>query len=131
MGQWSYDFSDPEGPHLGTVALPGMASVYETEDAVAIVAENTSLGVQLPNINDVVDLIVLCDRSRTHWQERKFLVLDMDGSGQGELKIAAYGTKAEVPVGAKILGHVTFVQIPWLPGMAKKKSGFAEEDELF
>ena len=108
-----------------------MASVYETEDPVAIIAENTSIGVQLPNINETVDLIVLCDRSRTHWQERKFLVLDMEGNGAGELQIGAFTEKSDVPVNAKILGHVTFVQIPWLPGMQKKKSGFAEEDELF
>lgn len=131
MGQWSYDFSDPNGPQMGTVALPGMASVYETEDPVAIIAENTAIGVSIPNMNEVVDLIVLCDRARTHWQERKFLVLDMEGNGMGDLKIAAFVNKSEVPANAKILGHVTLVQIPWLPGMAKKKSGFAEEDELF
>ena len=65
------------------------------------------------------------------WQERKFLVLDMDGSGQGELQIGAFVQKDEIPAGAQILGHVTFVQVPWLPGMQKKRSGFSEEDELF
>lgn len=111
--------------------MPGMASVYESEDPVAIIAENTALGVSVPNMNEVVDLLVLCDRSKTNFAERKFLVLDMNGSGYGELKIAAFGSKAEVPASAQILGHVTLVQIPWLPGMQKKKSGFAEEDELF
>lgn len=113
------------------MALPGISSVYETDDAVAIIAENTALGVSVPNMEETVDLIVLCDRSRRHYQERKFLVLDMNGSGQGELKIAAFGSKDEIPKGAEIIGHVTFVQIPWLPGMEKKRSGFAEEDELF
>lgn len=55
----------------------------------------------------------------------------MDGSGQGELQIGAFVQKDEIPAGAKILGHVTFVQVPWLPGMQKKRSGFSEEDELF
>lgn len=131
LGQWSYDFSDPNGPQLGTVALPGMTSVYETEDPVVIIAENTSLGVSLPPpIVDPVDLIVLCDRSKRYFSERKFLVLDLEGKG-GELKIAAFGSKQEVPGDATILGQVTFVQIPWLPNMQKKKSGFMEEDELF
>eukprot|EP00956_Cyclotella_meneghiniana_P015762 scaffold24459_cov75-Cyclotella_meneghiniana.AAC.3 len=132
LGQWSYDFTDPEGPQLGTVALPGLSTVYETVDPVAIIAESNALGVSVPNMGDaVVDLIVLCDRSRRNWQERKFLVLDMDGSGQGELQIGAFVQKDEIPAGAKILGHVTFVQVPWLPGMQKKRSGFSEEDELF
>lgn len=131
LGQWSYDFSDPNGPQLGTVALPGVTSVYETEDPVVIVAEHTALGVNMPPaIVDPVDLIVLCDRSRRYFAERKFLVLDLDGSG-GELSIAAFGSKNEVPEGATILGQVTFVQIPWLPNMQRKKSGFMEEDELF
>jgi hypothetical protein len=108
-----------------------VTSVYETEDPVVIVAEHTALGVNMPPaIVDPVDLIVLCDRSRRYFAERKFLVLDLDGSG-GELSIAAFGSKNEVPEGATILGQVTFVQIPWLPNMQRKKSGFMEEDELF
>eukprot|EP00804_Cyclotella_cryptica_P024870 CCRYP_011783-RC/>CCRYP_011783-RC protein AED:0.08 eAED:0.08 QI:136/1/1/1/0.33/0.25/4/2318/229 len=131
LGQWSYDFSDPNGPQLGTVALPGMTSVYETKDPVVIIAEHTSLGVSLPpQIVDPVDLIVLCDRSKRYFSERKFLVLDLEGEG-GELRIAAFGRKQEVPEGATILGQVSFVQVPWLPNMQKKKSGFMEEDELF
>ena len=57
--------------------------------------------------------------------------MDIEGNGTGELQIGAFTEKSDVPANAKILGHVTFVQIPWLPGMQKKKSGFAEEDELF
>jgi hypothetical protein len=45
--------------------------------------------------------------------------------------IAAFGSKGEMPSNSKIHGHVTLVQIPWLPNMQKKKSGFMEEDELF
>ncbi len=116
---------------MGTVALPGMTSVYETEDPVVIIADHISLGVQLPPaITEAVDLIVLCDRARTHFAERKFLVLELDDN-PGVVTIAAFGSKMEMPPNAKILGHVTLVQIPWLPNMQKKKSGFMEEDELF
>ena len=63
MGQWSYDFSDPNGPQMGTVALPGISSVYETEDPVVIIADHLSLNVPLTNgITEPVDLVVLCDR---------------------------------------------------------------------
>ena len=115
---------------MGTVALPGMASVYETDDPVVLIADHFEMGVLLPDkLVDPVDLVVLCDRSRTHFAERKFLVLQLQGST--EVTIAAFESKGEVPEGAKILGHVTLVQIPWLPAMQKKKSGFMEEDTLF
>ena len=131
LGQWNYDFSDPNGPQMGTVALPGMTSVYETEDPVVILADHISLGVLLPPaLTEPVDLVVLCDRSRTHFAERRFLVLELEDS-PGIVTIAAFGSKGEMPSNSKIHGHVTLVQIPWLPNMQKKKSGFMEEDELF
>lgn len=130
MGQWSYDFSDPNGPQMGTVALPGQKSVYETDDPVVLIADQYSLGVQLPNEVDNVDLVVLCDRSKKHFAERRFLVLELEES-RGTLTIAAFESKGDLPENAKIMGHVKLVQIPWLPSMEKKKSGFMEENELF
>lgn len=118
LGQWNYDFSDPDGPQMGTVALPGMTSVYETEEPVVIIADHISLGVNLPPaITGPVDLIVLCDRARTNFAERRFLVLELeqDTTTTGMLTIAAFGSKEEMPMNANIVGHVTLVQIPWLP----------------
>eukprot|EP00571_Detonula_confervacea_P010302 CAMPEP_0172300662 /NCGR_PEP_ID=MMETSP1058-20130122/2687_1 /TAXON_ID=83371 /ORGANISM="Detonula confervacea, Strain CCMP 353" /LENGTH=230 /DNA_ID=CAMNT_0013010493 /DNA_START=69 /DNA_END=761 /DNA_ORIENTATION=- len=131
LGQWSYDFTDPNGPQMGTVALPGMTSVYESDDPVVIIADHISMGVQLTEaITEPVDLIVLCDRSRTNFAERKFLVLELEDS-PGVITISAFASKEEMPANPKILGHVMLVQIPWLPSMQKKKSGFMEEDECF
>ena len=116
---------------MGTVALPGMTSVYETEDPVVIIADHISLGVTLPPaVTEPVDLVVLCDRARTTFAERRFLVLELEDA-PGEVTIAAFGSKGEMPANAKIRGQVTLVQIPWLPNMTKKKSGFMEDDELF
>ena len=130
-GGWSYDFSDPDGPQMGTVALPGMSSVYATEDPVALIADHFEMGVLLPNeLVDPVDLIVLCDRSKKTWAERRFLVFET-ADNPGTLRIAAFETKEELPAGINIVGHVTLVQIPWLPSMQKKKSGFLEEDQLY
>lgn len=131
LGQWNYDFSDPTGPQMGTVALPGMTCTYETEDPVVLISDHIELGVTLPKeLVDPVDLVVVCDRARRHFAERKFLVMELEDS-PGEITIAAFVSKGEMPPNAKILGHVTLVQIPWLPSMQKKKSGFMEEDELF
>lgn len=129
QGQWTYDFSDPDGPQLGTVALEGSNVVAACEDPVVIIAEHPSVGVELPPaIKDPVDLIVLVDRAKNHFGERKFLVVDVPGQG---IQIGAFATKSELPPNAEILGQVEMVQIPWLPSMAPTKTGFMEEDEYF
>eukprot|EP00567_Pseudictyota_dubia_P003561 CAMPEP_0197439468 /NCGR_PEP_ID=MMETSP1175-20131217/6207_1 /TAXON_ID=1003142 /ORGANISM="Triceratium dubium, Strain CCMP147" /LENGTH=246 /DNA_ID=CAMNT_0042969389 /DNA_START=23 /DNA_END=763 /DNA_ORIENTATION=- len=129
-GQWTYDFSDPNGPQVGTVAIPGSNAVASCDDPVVIIAEHPSVGVELPPaIEDAVDLIVLVDRAKQAFGERKFLVVEIPG--QEELVIGAYETKADLPEGGRILGQVELVQIPWLPSMKPTKSGFLEVDEYF
>lgn len=129
QGQWGYDFSDPDGPQLGTVAVRGCEIISTCEDPVAIICEHFALGVPLPEIlTDPVDLLTVVDRSKTRFAERKFLVLELPEEG---IVIRAFPTKAQLPENANILGQVVFVQIPWLPCMKKNKSGFMEEDELF
>lgn len=128
-GQWTYDFSDPDGPQLGTVAIEGSQVVHDCTDAVAIIAEHPSLGVPLPEtLTEPVDVIVLIDRARNYFSERKFLVIDNPAAG---VEIGAFQTKAEIPEGSTILGQVVLVQMPWLPAMKPTKSGFMEEDEYF
>jgi hypothetical protein len=129
VGQWTYDFSDPEGPQLGTVAIEGSLIVSSVEDPVVIIAEHPSLGVDLPRaITSAVDLVVLVDRAKTTFHERKFLVLEIPGKG---LTIQAFNLKSDIPQGSEILGQVEQVQIPWLPSMQPTKSGFLEADEYY
>jgi hypothetical protein len=128
-GQWTYDFSDPEGPQLGTVAVEGSLIVAQVEDPVIIIAEHFSIGVDLPKaITEAVDLIVLVDRAKSTFAERKFLVIEIPGQG---LKIQAFSLKSDIPQGSEILGQVEQVQIPWLPSMESTKSGFLEADEYY
>jgi hypothetical protein len=127
--QWTYDFSDPEGPQLGTVAVEGSNVVTCCVDPVAIIAEHTSLKIPLPDvIKEPVDLIALVDRAQNRFSERKFLVVDVPGSG---VIIAAYPTKEDLPAGVEILGQVLLVQVPWLPSMKPTKTGFLEVDEYY
>ena len=129
-GQWTYDFSDPDGLQLGTVAIEGSNVVSACEDPVVVIAEHQSLAVPLPKvIQDPVDLVVLVDRAAKTFAERKFLVLQIPGDN--ELKIGAFATKQELPDGAEILGQVVLCQIPWLPSMKPTKSGFLEADEYY
>jgi len=130
MGQWSYDFSDPDGPQVGTVAVDGSERVHSVDDPVVIIAEHPSMGISTlpPELVDPVDLIVLVDRARPTFAERKFLVVNTPDEG---VTIGAYTTKADLPPNCSILGQVVLVQIPWLPCMKKTKTGFMEEDEYF
>ena len=129
MGQWTYDFSDPDGPQLGTVAIEGSNVVASAVDPVVIIAEHDSLAVPMPEaIKEAVDLVVLVDREEKGFAERKFLVLDAPGQG---VTIGAFPSKADLPPDAEILGHVVIVQIPWLPSMKPTKTGFMEVDEYF
>lgn len=129
-GQWTYDFSDPDGPQLGTVAIEGNTVVAMCDDPVAVIAEHTSLGVPLPKaITEAVDLVVLVDRAATWFADRKFLLFALPGST--ELTIGAFPTKNDLPEGAEIMGQVVLCQIPWLPSMKPTKSGFLEVDEYY
>ena len=46
-GQIAFDFSDPNGPQLGTVAVPGTDVMTFADDPVALVVHNSDLGVKL------------------------------------------------------------------------------------
>jgi hypothetical protein len=128
-GQWTYDFSDPEGPQVGTVALPGSETLTKVEDPVVIIAEHQSIGISLPStITDPVDIIVLVDRAIQTFSERKFLVYETPDKG---LQIGAFNEKKEIPPKSSILGRVVLVFTPFLPSMQSSKTGFQEADEYF
>ena len=129
MGQWSYEFTDPNGAQVGTVALPGSNIISSCEDPIVLICGHFSLGVPLPDdLKEDVDLLVLVDRAKNGFAERKFHVVNLPGQG---VVVRAFNTQDEIPPGSEILGRVDFVQVPWLPCMKKSKSGFMEEDNLF
>uniref|UniRef100_A0A7R9ZQZ4 Rubisco accumulation factor 1 C-terminal domain-containing protein n=1 Tax=Craspedostauros australis TaxID=1486917 RepID=A0A7R9ZQZ4_9STRA len=128
-GQWTYGFSDPEGPPVGTVAMDGSNAVAVCEDPVAIIGDHFTMKLPLPEVlTDPVDLVLLVDRAAKTFAERKFLVLEVPGKG---IDIGAFSRKDELPGGAEILGQVVLCQVPWLPCMKPTKTGFLEADEYF
>lgn len=129
QGQWTYDFSDPDGPQLGTVAIESSNVVACAEDPVVLIAEHTSIGVPLPEvITEPVDIIVLIDRAANTFAERKFLVLDSPERG---VTIGAFPSRTDLPTDCEIIGQVVLCQVPWLPSMKPTKTGFLEADEYF
>ena len=129
QGQWTYDFSDPDGPQLGTVAIESSNVVACAEDPIVLIAEHTSIGVPLPDvITEPVDIIVLIDRAANTFAERKFLVLDSPERG---VTIGAFPSRTDLPSDCEIIGQVVLCQVPWLPSMKPTKTGFLEADEYF
>jgi len=129
-GQWTYDFTESNGPQVGTIAIEGSSVVHYMGDPVVLIGDHLNLGVPLPDIlTDPVDLVMVCDRALNYFSERKYLIMAVDG--QEDLEVGAFTTKDEMPSGAVVLGQVVMVQIPWLPCMKPTKSGFMEVDEYF
>jgi len=126
-GQWTYDFSDSDGPQMGTIAIEGTDGLAACEDPIAIIVDHLSLKIPLPEVlKDPVDLVAVVDRAKKNFAERKFLVMEAPEDG---LSIGAFESEREVPEGVSIIGHVQQVQVPWLPSMKSTRSGFMEEDE--
>jgi hypothetical protein len=121
VGRWVYDFSDPEGPQLGTVALPGSDVVAQCEDPVVMIATNTALGVQYP---DEVEILVCVDRAdRTLVSDGFFVFRTPDNR-------LLVQWSDELEPGYEILGRVALCAAPFIESMAKKVTGIAEEDEF-
>jgi hypothetical protein len=128
-------------PIHATIALEGSNIVASCEDPIIVIAEHTALNIVLPpEIIQPVDLLVLIDRSKTYFSERKFLLyalpilpsdLNAMRESQQQVYIAAFHTRNDIPTNAIILGHVEQVTIPWLPAMAPTKTGFLEADEYY
>jgi hypothetical protein len=143
LGQWTYTFHTPtvnanadDIPVQASIALEGSNIVASCEDPIIVIAEHTALNILLPAaITEPVDLLVLIDRSKTYFSERKFLLLAVNEpeqqQQQQQIQIAAFHTRDEIPSNAIVLGHVEQVTIPWLPAMAPTKTGFLEADEYY
>lgn len=102
------------------------------EDPIALIATHDSLKIPLPEeVNESIEVIVIVDRALNYFSERKFLLYTSPDLQNGEVRVGAFNTKSEMPVGIDIMGHVILTQIPWLACMKPTKTGFQEEDEYF
>jgi hypothetical protein len=141
LGQWTYTFPPPtlaiptnEELPPASIALEGSNIVAACDDPIVVIAEHSALNIVLPpEITQPVDLLVLIDRSKTYFSERKFLLFAHgdDSTQSPVVHIAAFHTREEIPSNVIVLGHVEQVTIPWLPAMAPTKTGFLEADEYY
>eukprot|EP00616_Rhizochromulina_sp_CCMP1243_P010155 CAMPEP_0118962446 /NCGR_PEP_ID=MMETSP1173-20130426/788_1 /TAXON_ID=1034831 /ORGANISM="Rhizochromulina marina cf, Strain CCMP1243" /LENGTH=221 /DNA_ID=CAMNT_0006910713 /DNA_START=107 /DNA_END=772 /DNA_ORIENTATION=+ len=124
LGTWHFDFTDPEGPQLGTVALPAANSVHLAEDPVVLVSKSEVLGLNLSN-DVLAEVLVVVDRARTKFQRDRFFAF---AAPDGSVEI---GWRDELPEGMVVAGRVELVYSPHLPGMESRASGFLEEEDDF
>jgi len=122
QGSWSYDFSDIGGVQLGKVAIPGADIITDAVDPVVIITSNTALKIQA--VTEIEMLLVIDRKDPEPFDADNFYLfrrLDTD-----ELEVLWC---ERPPADKEILGKVVTAVLPWVPGMKKAASGFAEEDE--
>lgn len=115
-----YDFSDPSGPQLGTVALPPSDVVTYAVDPIALISTSSSLGLKLV---EELEVVVVIDRGDREFNQERFYAFKSP-----ENKVVVQWSDRMEP-GFEILGRVILCTVPWTEGMRQPKSGFAESDE--
>lgn len=119
-GTWMYDFADPEGPQLGTVAIPGSEAITDCIDPVAIISKNTALGITYA---EEVECLVVVDRGDLRFFNDKFYLCKTSTN-----KLIIQWMERQDP-SYEIVGRVVLCMVPHVQGAMPKKSGFLEEDD--
>jgi hypothetical protein len=120
VGTWSYDFSDPEGPQLGTVAIPGSSVVTDCIDPVVLIAKNTDLGVS--SVEDY-EMLVVIDRKDKEFSREHFYLFK---TPENNMLIQWCDN---IPNRFEIVGKVAVCFTPYLKSMQPKRTGWLEDDE--
>jgi hypothetical protein len=118
-GAWSYDFGDPDGPQLGSVALPGSGVITACIDPVVVIAKNSDLGVAAV---EEVEMIVVIDRGDRDFVTGKFYIFL---TPEQTLDIRWMETLEE---GYTVLGRVALCAMPFTESMRPKATGFLEDE---
>lgn len=121
-GQWTYDFADPHGHQLGSVAIPGSDIVTDCVDPIAVIAMAEDLGL---SYSEPAECVVLIDRADRDFSPEKFYIFL---TPENTLSI---GWQARLQPGYEIMGRVIICNVPFLDSMQPPKSGFLEDDEEY
>ena len=118
-GQWTYEFTDPDGSQIGTVALPGSDTITNCVDPVVVISKNTDLGV---SVIEEVEMIVVVDRGNTEFSKENFYMFQDPNSN-----LVIQWCDSERPE-YQVVGKIVLCCIPWTTAMKPKSSGFLEDD---
>jgi len=121
-GVIKYDFSDPSGPQLGTIAIPGSEIIGAAEDPVALITTNEALSISSAS-PDPVEMVVVVDRGDLTFQRDRFYIFDRQHEG------LIIGSCDQIPSNSQIVGRLIVCLMPFVKSTAAKATGFLEEDE--
>ena len=121
-GSIRYDFSDPSGPQLGTIAVPGSEIIGTAEDPIAVITTNEHLGIGVKS-SAPVEMAVIVDRGDLIFKKDCFY---MFSAPDRNLQL---GSCDQLSPGYRILGRVILCLLPFVEGDKVKNTGFIEEDE--
>ena len=120
QGMWTYDFSNPNMPQLGTVAIPGSERLYWCDDPVVVIATNEQLNIKM---TELVEVMIVIDRADKEWdKENSFFMFEAPDNS-----MSVMWSDAGVPPGHKILGKVAVVSLPLTKSMRSADAMFEEE----
>ena len=120
QGMWTYDFSNPDMPQLGTVAFPGSERLYWCNDPVVVIGTNEQLNLKM---SEAVEVMLVIDRADRQWDKDSsfFLFQTPDNS------MSVMWSDGGVPAGHSILGKVAVVAAPLTETMRGEESMFEED----
>lgn len=120
QGMWTYDFSNPDMPQLGTVAFPGSERLHWCADPVVVIATNDQLGLTL---SESVEVMIVVDRGDREWDKDTSFHLYQAPDNSMKVMWSDEG----VPAGHQILGKVAVVSTPLTASMRTADAMFEEE----
>lgn len=120
IGTWSYEFTDPNGSQLGTVALPGSHILHHSIDPIVLITKNTDLNIR---VIEEVEMLVVVDRGDREFDSQAFFLFL---TPTNELTIK---WTEDLPEDHQVVGRIILCWIPYTEMMAPKKTGFLEEDD--
>jgi hypothetical protein len=120
-GQFAYDFSDPSGPQLGTVAVPGSDTITFADDPIAIITRNENIGIKLNG--DGAEVVLIVDRDDKKFNSDMFYAFR---NPNNEVEI---GSLDKLLPGYTIMGRVILTMVPMVKGDKKQATGFLEDED--
>ena len=82
IGNWQYEFADPDGPQMGTVALPPSDLVNLCESPVVLITTHQNIGCEAPGGDNELEVLLLVDRADVEHDLDKFYVFEQSLGGE-------------------------------------------------
>ncbi len=128
IGNWQYEFADPDGPQMGTVALPPSDLVNLCESPVVLITTHQNIGCEAPGGDNELEVLLLVDRADVEHDPDKFYVFEQSPGGE----LAVRWHPHPLPEGWSIVGRLVTVTLPFVRSSMPAQGGWLElDDDIF